>query len=532
MIDAHHVPPELQNLLLIVVGNKWPTGDETALRAEAAAWREVAGVLDECARDVNQAWRAVDAGLEGASRAGIDAFLATLVGRPGAEDDAVLPRTIRCCDGVADALDALANEIETLRIEILGALIVLAVQLMVDAALFLFGGAEAAAVEIAAVRVLCLAFLREAAVRVLTRVAESVLAQEGFALLAQVVEVAQGHRATLDGQQLATAAVNGAVGGAVGFGAGLAGGALGHHLGKGLRTAGWGTAARGAAGLVWQGGYGAVAGMAEGAAQDTVFGLSGDWISGAANGAFNGAWGARHTAMNPKNLGSLSPADHLEGALDGLLRRPVGGSGGGGEAGVGEPSSADGSGLSPGLPSGVTFPVVGAAPSGGLSSASLPGSSSPGSSSPGTSSSSSSVSSSSSSSSLSSSSSSLSSSSEPTSSSGRSQPPPSPSSGSTSSSGTPSSSPSSGSSSPPEPSSWPAQPPKADGSSSDPASLHGDGSTGPGERHDGPTGLEGPEVWQDGMGWQGAVTGTAQEEGPGPMASFTPERNPWAELSG
>ncbi|WP_185993982.1 hypothetical protein [Streptomyces benahoarensis] len=437
MIDAHHIPPDLQNLLLVVVGNKWPTGDETALRAEAAAWREVADALDECVRDVTEAWRAVDAGLEGATRAGVDAFLATLIGRPGVEDGAVLPTAIRCCGSAADALDALANEVETLRIEILGALIVLAVQLTVDAVAFLFGGAEAAAVEIAAARVLCLAFLRQAAVRVLTRVAESVLAQEGFALLAQVTELAQGHRGTLDGQQLTVAAVNGAIGGAVGFGTGLAGGALGHGLGKGLRTAGLGPAVRGAADVVRQGGYGAVAGMAEGAAQDAAFGLSGDWVSGAANGAFNGAWGARHTGMNPKNLGSLSPADRLEGAVEGLLRPPSEGTRGP------LPEAPP----SPGLP----------APSGAT-------------------------------------------------------PERMPSSGLPSPSGATSS----------------LAPSSSAGTSPDaPASLHGDEFTGPGERHDEPTGLEGPEVWQDGE----FVPVAPHEEGPGPMASFAPEPNPWTGLS-
>ncbi|MFD0584975.1 hypothetical protein [Dactylosporangium darangshiense] len=40
--DAHHVPRQLQTLLMILVGNKWPIGDEGALRAEAAAWRQAA----------------------------------------------------------------------------------------------------------------------------------------------------------------------------------------------------------------------------------------------------------------------------------------------------------------------------------------------------------------------------------------------------------------------------------------------------------------------------------------------------------
>jgi hypothetical protein len=320
VVDAHHVPPELQNLLMIVVGNKWPTGDETALRAEAAVWRDTADTMRSCAEDVAEVRARVDAGLRGQTREAVDGFLDKLAG-PG--DDAALPLTIRCCEDAADALDALANEIETLRIEIIGALAVLAIQLTVDMTVLVWCGGPAAAVaEIAAARVLCLAFLRRAVIHALTRVTESVVAQVGFALLAQVIELGQHHRRSLDGEQLEAAAVNGAVGGAVGFGAGLAGGVLAHGVDKGTRLAGLGAVGRGTAGLVSQGGFSALAGMAEGAAQDAAFGLSGDWVSGAANGSFNGAWGARHAGMNPKNIGSISPADHLENLVDGLPGAP------------------------------------------------------------------------------------------------------------------------------------------------------------------------------------------------------------------
>jgi hypothetical protein len=356
VIDAHHVPPDLQNLLMVVVGNKWPTGDETALRAEAASWLDVSSTLQACTQDIAAVRRAVDSGLGGATRAAVDQFLTALLGGTADDGSAVLPAVIRCCDDAADALDDLANEIETLRIEIISTLIVLTIQLMVDAtALLFFGGAEAAAAEITAARVMCLSFLRKVVTRALTRVAESVIAQEGFALLAQVIELAQHHRRSLDGSQLKVAAVNGAIGGAVGFGAGLLGGALGHGLDKAVSAAGLGSLGRGAADLVWQGGYSALAGMAEGAAQDAALGLSGDYVSGAANGAFNGAWGSRHTAMNPRNLGSISPADHLEGILDGVFGPHQPGTDGGLPSPPGRPPVVDTPPNLPGpLPDGAT----------------------------------------------------------------------------------------------------------------------------------------------------------------------------------
>lgn len=348
-MDAHHVPPELQNLLLVVVGNKWPTGDETALRAEAAAWRACAETTRSCAEDVAVVRARVGAGLQGQSREAIDGFLDRLAG-PG--EDGVLPLTITCCEEAAEALDALANEIETLRIEIIGALAVLAVQLMIDmTVLLLWGGPAAAAGEIAAARMLCVAFLRRAVTHALVRVAESVVAQVGFALLAQVVELGRHHRTSLDGDELAVAAVNGAVGGAVGFGAGLLGAGLTRGVTMGAGLAGLGAAGSRAVGVVSGIGFSALAGSAEGAAQDAVFGLSGDWIPGAANGAFNGAWGARHTGMNPRNIGSISPADHLEKLVDGIPKAPVAAAGAELEPGPG-----------PGRPERPASPVAPASP--------------------------------------------------------------------------------------------------------------------------------------------------------------------------
>ncbi|MDH6140392.1 hypothetical protein P3T35_002400 [Kitasatospora sp. GP30] len=342
-VDAPNasLPDDLQNLLMILVGNKWPTGNETALRAEADAWTETAKLIRDSVRDLTDAKSRLDQGLSGSTKDAVDTYLAKLA----TTDDAALPLIAQCCDAAADALNNMANEIETLRIEIIGALVVLAIQLAIDAAMFLFGGAEAAPVEIAFTRAMVWAFLRKALISAVTRVSESVLAQVGFDLLAQVIELGQHHRKSIDGGELGTAAINGAIGGAVGVGAGWLGKGLSKGLGKGLGKGFTsltghepGRLTKGAADLVWNTGYGALTGMAEGAAQDAAFGLSGDYVSGAANGAFAGAWGARHGAMNPGNKFSISPADHIEGWLNGKLegpRPPGGGSSGGGSSGGG-----------------------------------------------------------------------------------------------------------------------------------------------------------------------------------------------------
>lgn len=336
MIDAHHVPAELQNLLMILVGDKWPTGNETALRAEAGAWRETAASIRTCRDQLITTQCLVGQGLQGATRAAFDDYMTGLVGSGPDDMSAVLPTLTLCCDSAADALEELANEIETLRITIIATLAVLWIQLMIDAAMLALGGAAVATAQMAATRSFLLLVLQRSIITVVTRISESVLTQIGFTLLAQLIELAEGHRRSFNPSQLRTAAVNGAIGGAVGVGAGFTGGALragagrltSPHLTTGARQLAGNRrvlpgAAKATSGLIWTGGYAAVAGMAEGAAQDAALGLSGDWVSGAANGAFNGAWGTRHTAMNPANQRSISPADHLEARLNRYLRPPT-----------------------------------------------------------------------------------------------------------------------------------------------------------------------------------------------------------------
>ncbi|MDX2709966.1 hypothetical protein PV350_45350 [Streptomyces sp. PA03-6a] len=267
--------------------------------------------------------------LSGSGQDAVDAFLSELIGGRGvSEANAIMPALIEAAEASAHALDEEALQIETLRIEIIGALVVLFLQLIIDSALWMFGGEAKAAADIAATRVLCLAFLRQALTHVLTRLAESVAAMVGMALLAQIIELGEGHRHSLDGHELGVAAVNGAVGAPVGFGMGLVGGAAMGGLknltkkpaftnlsNRAQKLTKFGTV------VAFNAGFGALTGMAEAAAQDSVYGLSGDWVAGAANGSFNAVWGARHNAQNPAGRFALSPAEHAEQFIDHRIAR-------------------------------------------------------------------------------------------------------------------------------------------------------------------------------------------------------------------
>jgi hypothetical protein len=321
------VPQAVQTLLQILVGNDWPEGNPSDLRSLAGAWRDAGAGLRALESETLAAVRHVDGAILGQTRVAFDAYAARLTG----DGDGYLPTLAAICDSLGDALDTMAREIETLRTEIIGLLVTLAVQLMIDAAFALFGTESAAAVQVAAARVAARILIRKAVVRLSTQLAESELAQVGWDLFAQLVN---GHGGSINTRELRDAAIGGAVGGAVGLGVGglgsvLAGGAkrvLGNRfpttLSDAASSGGTANDVSGFAAHVGDVGWNAAAGAAEAAAQDAALGSSGDTVSGAENGGFAGLQRGAHSVLNHGNRYSLSPADHLNLVLDRVVDRP------------------------------------------------------------------------------------------------------------------------------------------------------------------------------------------------------------------
>jgi hypothetical protein len=223
----------------------------------------------------------------------------------------------------------MALEIETLRIEIIAQLVILAAEIAIDLALapFTFGASEGAAVaETAATRVAVNVLIRKTVIKLIAHLTESEFNQVGLDFFAQFIEICQHRRSGFDTNELKTAAINGAVGGAVGFGMGGLGSLVKSGLGKGLgdhlpgfgsdRPTGWKDAAGFGAGVLFDGGWGAASGAAEASAQDAALGGSGDTNTGAMNGAFSGFKGAGHSALNPHDKFSLEAGHYFDSGLN------------------------------------------------------------------------------------------------------------------------------------------------------------------------------------------------------------------------
>jgi hypothetical protein len=311
-VAEHVVPPGVQVLLEIVVGNQWPEGNEGDLRVLAANWRNAGTLVNGLVDGTRTATAQVDAALQaGTARGAIDTVLHGLT----EGDQAYLPTLAAVCTSLGDALDGMALEIETLRIEIIAQLVVLAAEIAIDIALapFTFGASESAAVaQTAAARITCTMLIRKAVIKLIAHLAESEFNQVGLDFFAQFIEICQHRRSGFDAGELRIAATNGAVGGAVGFGMGGLGALFKKGIGKaaGDHRLGFG------AGVLFDGGWGAASGAAEASAQDAALGGSGDTTTGAMNGAFSGFKGAGHSALNPHDKIPLTAGHYFESGLN------------------------------------------------------------------------------------------------------------------------------------------------------------------------------------------------------------------------
>jgi hypothetical protein len=329
---AHDVPPAVQKLLEFLVGNDFPEGNEGDLRAMATAWRDLGNHLQAIIGDAGAAAASVGRGISGPVLDEFHTFVDPIIA-----PDGYLAGSVTICFGLADALEAMALEVETLRILIIEALIFLAAQIAADiaAAPFTFGGSTALieAHEVA-VRAAIVTMIRKAIVKLAAHLAESVANQTVTTFIAQLIEWLQKRRHSFDAGQIALAAKNGAIGGAVGFGMGNLGGLAKMGAGKlsrggiiapaalanipgPVRTVG-----SGGAKTTFDVGWGAASGASEAAAQDAAAGGSGDEVFGAENGALSGGRDRLHSVLNPHDKYSVSAATAIEKGINSAFDKP------------------------------------------------------------------------------------------------------------------------------------------------------------------------------------------------------------------
>ena len=341
------VPGYLQDLLELVVGQRWPDGDEGRLREVADAWKQAASDLQQVRQDAGDGVTAFTQAAQGPAH---DAFMAYWAktfdnGAPASESAKgggampALPWSAEFCQMMAQSCDAMALELETTKDMIIGQLVILFGEIAATtaSAFFDFGASEAAVPEeVAVTRGVCAKFLDSAVGRILEKILagalEQALMQGGLDMAIQLKEIAEGNRRTVDwreaGQAAESGAINGAVGGALGGGLGLAGGKAAKFAASGVGKVAIGAAGGGlgaaATDLVMTG-HVSLADVEKGAAGGALGGalhLGGEHLTEGVKGLVSGEGGARSSSLgallDPAGSGSAGTDTHLESDVTSL----------------------------------------------------------------------------------------------------------------------------------------------------------------------------------------------------------------------
>ncbi|MEZ0112528.1 hypothetical protein ABH920_006550 [Catenulispora sp. EB89] len=216
------VPAPVQWLLAIVCGQEWPDGDEQALRAAGQAWTDAATALQPAFADADTAAKKAASSYGGTASEAFTKFW-NMFTQPQGDQPAILDGLVKQCQDIGQELDGFADEVETSRIEIIGQLVILAVEIAIAQSLapLTFGLSELSiAGEVAATR-LVVRELLEAVLKAAFKAALKMTVQmTALDLLAQGIEEAQGHRTSIDwgevGKTAEGAAISGAFAGALG----------------------------------------------------------------------------------------------------------------------------------------------------------------------------------------------------------------------------------------------------------------------------------------------------------------------------
>ncbi|MCG6493141.1 hypothetical protein [Kitasatospora sp. A2-31] len=251
---ATELPEPLQWVLLLLSGTRWPEADEDNLRSMAEHWRTMAGTLKDVEESADAAVRRALVGQVGVAATGLSQYWDKFTVGQGESQPGALPGLAKACEGMADMLESMANSAETAKIQIIAQLGILAVEIATAEVEAPFTAGLSLAqipVMVGISRTAVQQILKKLAVEAMKFAAKQAVQMAAINLLAQSIQVLEGHRKGLDLKELGDNAVGGAVAGAsgnlLGKGIGAAGSKLG--LGKVMGTVPGKMVTAGAAGV-------------------------------------------------------------------------------------------------------------------------------------------------------------------------------------------------------------------------------------------------------------------------------------------
>ncbi|MEU9128754.1 hypothetical protein AB0D08_11680 [Kitasatospora sp. NPDC048540] len=236
---AVELPEPLQWVLLLLAGCRWPEADEDQLRDMADHCRKAAESLKDAAQSSDAAIKRALDGQRGLAAEALGKYWDKFAtGKGTQEDPGYLPGAINALDGMGDMLEQMANSAETAKIQIIAQLGILAFEIATAEAEAPFtAGASLLQVPVAigASRAVVSTLLKTLLKEMITMAAKQAAQMAAINLLAQGIELAEGHRKSIDMKEVGQNALGGAVGGA-----------SAHLIGKGIGGAGKKLGAEGA----------------------------------------------------------------------------------------------------------------------------------------------------------------------------------------------------------------------------------------------------------------------------------------------
>ncbi|MFI6446960.1 hypothetical protein [Kitasatospora sp. NPDC050543] len=238
---ATELPESLQWVLLLLAGTRWPEADEDNLRSMAEHWRTMAQTLKDVEESADAAVKRALVGQVGVAATGLSRYWDKFTVGKGEAEPGVLPGLAKACEGMGDMLESMANSAETAKIQIIAQLGILAVEIATAEVEAPFTAGLSLAqipVMVGISRTVVQQILKKLAMEAMKFAAKQAVQMAAINLLAQSIQVLEGHRKGLDlkelGQNAAGGAVAGASGNLLGKGIGAAGSKLG--VGKALGT--------------------------------------------------------------------------------------------------------------------------------------------------------------------------------------------------------------------------------------------------------------------------------------------------------
>ncbi|WP_033219570.1 toxin glutamine deamidase domain-containing protein [Kitasatospora phosalacinea] len=229
---AVELPEPLQWVLLLLAGTRWPEADEDQLRHMAEHCRKAAENLKDAAQSADSTVKRALDGQQGVAAEALGKYWEETytVGGGTPDKPGSLPGAVDSLNGMGDMLEEMANSAETAKIQIIAQLGILAFELATAEAEAPFtAGASLLQVPvmIGASRVVVQQILKQLLKETLKMAAKQATQMAAINFLAQGIELAEGHRKSINMSEVGQNALGGAVGGA-----------SAHLIGKGIGAGG------------------------------------------------------------------------------------------------------------------------------------------------------------------------------------------------------------------------------------------------------------------------------------------------------